>query len=114
MSLIIRKRKKPTVQNEISNKNKPHWDKIKGGENFCYVCDKKFKPKHTKIYIGQHNLTGEKLFRHSYCESGSDNWNKKFGGRIIMKDSKSKKEYKNEKKKKEKTTTITIIKRRKK
>jgi hypothetical protein len=33
-------------------------------------------------FVGYHKLTGEPLHRHSYCECGSVNWDKKFGGRI--------------------------------
>lgn len=62
-----------------------HWDKIKTGKNLCFVCDKKFKLHHRRVYIGKHKRSEEDLFRHEYCESGSRNWFNKFGGRLTFK-----------------------------
>ncbi len=65
-------------------KVKPHWEKIKGGSDQCFVCDKKFRQNHDKKFIGYHKLTGEVLLRHTYCESGSVNWTEKFGDRLTF------------------------------
>ena len=80
MTTIIRRRMKSnSTSNDVS-----YWEKIHGGIDACFVCDKKFKSHHKKIYIGRHKESGEPLFRHNYCEAGSSNWTEKFGGRIIV------------------------------
>ena len=77
----IKRREKKLNCKIIINGN--YWDKIKGGENTCYVCDKKIRPAQQKTYIGLHKYSGEKLFRHAYCEAGSSNWMEKFGCRHL-------------------------------
>lgn len=105
----IRRRKTELITDR--NIIKSHWNKIKGGETNCFVCDKKFKVHHRKKYIGKHKLTGEILLRHDYCESGSINWEEKFGGRIAFQTvSNSKIKDKRQIKTEQKLTTI--IKRR--
>jgi hypothetical protein len=69
---------------EISpQENKTHWSLIKGGGDTCFVCDKLFKKDQAKRYVGLHKETGERLYRHLKCASGSENWSKKFGGRLF-------------------------------
>lgn len=63
--------------------NKTHWSLIRGGGDTCFVCDKPFKKDQAKKYIGLHKETGERLYRHLKCASGSENWSKKFGGRLF-------------------------------
>jgi hypothetical protein len=106
----IRRRKTELISD--SDIIKSHWNKIKGGEVNCFVCDKKFKAHHNKKYIGKHKLTGEILLRHDYCESGSNNWEEKFGGRITFNTVSNSKIKEKQKSKKELKPT-TIIKRRK-
>lgn len=66
-------------------KTNTFWDKItSSGEGVCFVCDHKFKSHHRKRCIGRHKYNGELLFRHEYCESGSNNWKEKFGGRLYL------------------------------
>ena len=79
MTTIIRRKKIITDEN---GNGKGYWSHIQGGD-LCFVCDKKFKPAQKKVFVGYHKFTGEKLNRHDYCEAGSSNWTKKFGGRII-------------------------------
>jgi hypothetical protein len=61
-----------------------YWDKIKGGADLCFVCDKKFTPSQRRTFIGRHKHTGIILMRHVHCESGSANWIEKFGGRVAF------------------------------
>ena len=112
----IKRRKKimivetPQEEDPCLNKTpvRSHWKKITGGDDNCYVCDKKFKTHHEKIYIGVHRLNGSKLFRHVYCECGSSNWVNKFGGPEYQKyQGKTSTE-----KKRAKKETTTIIRRR--
>lgn len=74
-------------KSSIKESDCDHWKKINGGENKCFVCEKKFKIQHKRIYIGKHPDTEENLYRHEKCESGSINWHKKFGGRLTFKSS---------------------------
>jgi hypothetical protein len=80
----------PIEKKEISpQENKTHWSLIKGGGDTCFVCDKPFKKDQTKRYVGLHKETGERLYRHLKCASGSENWSKKFGGRLLEEQQKS-------------------------
>lgn len=56
------------------------WSRIVStGPDFCFVCDKKFKSFHKKIYIGKHKKNGEDLYRHDgRCDPLSENWKAKF------------------------------------
>jgi hypothetical protein len=66
-----------------------HWKHIVGGDEKCFVCDKVFKKGQVKQLVGFHKITGVNLVRHHYCESGSVNWEKKFGGRFWLNKNKS-------------------------
>lgn len=76
--IILRLREKEQPKPDTGT----YWDKIKGGEDVCFVCDKKFHANQRRQFVGKHKYTEEKLMRHEYCESGSANWIEKFGGRI--------------------------------
>ncbi len=65
--------------------NDSHWKYIVGGDEKCFVCDKVFRKGQGKQLVGVHKITGVNLVRHHYCESGSVNWEKKFGGRFWLK-----------------------------
>lgn len=82
-TIIHRRRSvaKPTPSFEIYGN---HWDKIEGGRDKCFVCDKKFRSHHEQRYIGRHKYTGAELHRHHYCETNSHNWIKKFGGYVSL------------------------------
>ena len=60
----------------------PHWNLIKNiSQGYCFVCDKKFKPKEnafTIVYVGRHKENNEELYRHKRCDALSRNWTKKF------------------------------------
>lgn len=87
----IKRRKESKEKVSIIRRRPPtidtgsHWDNIVGGEDICFVCDKKFKKPHEQQYVGIHKHTGEKLLRHHSCESGSANWIAKFGDRLFNK-----------------------------
>jgi hypothetical protein len=60
-------------------KSGDHYDRISSiGPNTCFVCDKPFKRKHTKIHVGAKN--GEKIYRHEKCDCHSVPWYNKFHG----------------------------------
>ncbi len=45
------------------------------GEEYCFVCDKKFKPKQPRICV---KWGKEGLYRHERCDCMSEIWKKKF------------------------------------
>jgi hypothetical protein len=79
----IKIKRRKIINNSSNDIFVDYWNKIKGGKDFCFVCDKIFKSHHKRKYIGNHKMSGEKLYRHDFCESGSSNWISKFGGRIF-------------------------------
>jgi len=59
------------------------WELITStGNDICFVCDKNFrKGTVSKIYVGKSRIPGDNnsLYRHSRCDSLSENWKNKFG-----------------------------------
>lgn len=45
------------------------------GEEYCFVCDRKFKANQPRICVRQGK---EGLYRHEKCNAVSENWKKKF------------------------------------
>lgn len=81
MNIIRRRKEIPEIERELTG---THWDKINSnGGDICFVCDRRIRHDQNVRYIGTNKYTGEKLYRHASCEAGSENWNKKFGGRLM-------------------------------
>ncbi len=59
------------------------WELITStGDDICFVCDKKFrKGRINKVYVGKSRIIGDNnsLYRHTRCDSLSENWKNKFG-----------------------------------
>lgn len=91
----IKIKRRKIIESSLNDIFINYWNKIKGGKDFCFVCDKIFKSHHKRTYIGKHKISGEKLYRHDFCESGSINWINKFGGKIFNLKNKRGKTYEN-------------------
>ena len=74
----------------------PHWYKIVGDSDICYVCDAKIKSHHIRKYLGVHPIYDMKIYSHERCHALSDVWHKKFGSNEQFREEYSK--WKKEKK----------------
>jgi len=68
------------LNRRIPKSSSSHWELIaSSGEEYCFVCDKKFKKNERKTYVGKNKTDGSLLHRHNRCDALSENWKKKFG-----------------------------------